>query len=356
MNSVITPIINRKIRLGFVGCSRIAETHFTALEQHCDDIEVVAVCDMAKAKAEQAAQRMQTKAYTELTKMLGHKNLDIVTIATPNGLHARHAMEVANRKVHVIIEKPMAIKLSDGLKMLEYCNNKNVALFVIYQNRFNRTVQEVWKAYQAGRFGKIYMITANVFWMRPQKYYDHPQSWHGKKDMEGGAFYTQASHYLDLMQWLAGAKPKMVYANLKTLAHQIETEDTGIAQIEWENGILGAINTTVLTFRDNLEGSITILGEKGTVKLGGTSMNLVQHWEFADSRVRDREIIQINDETTSVYGLGHTGYYQNIINVFRGKEKPLIDGKEGLKSLELLEGIYRSNDEKRPVHIHDSIY
>jgi UDP-N-acetyl-2-amino-2-deoxyglucuronate dehydrogenase len=348
MSPLVKPFTDRKIRLGFVGCGRISQQHFNALEQHREHIEVVAVCDLIKDRGTKAATVFGTKSYTDLSTMLASEILDVVTIATPNGLHPKQVMQVADHGVHVITEKPMAIHWEDGLKMQQHCRDHKIQLFVIHQNRFNDTILALHKAKQANRFGKIYMITSNVFWTRPQDYYDKDGTWHGTKDMDGGAYLTQASHYVDLMQWIAGGKPTSVYANLKTLARNIETEDTGVATFEWDNGIIGAMNVTMLTYPKNLEGSVTVLGEKGTVRIGGVAMNTIEHWQFADTQPEDSNILSANYETASVYGFGHVRYYENIIQVFRGKATPLIDGEEGLKSLRLLTSIYTSNEQKKP--------
>lgn len=349
VNKFIKPINDRKIRLGFLGCGRISQKHFDALEEHKDNIEVVAVCDEVKESADKAAKRMEAKAYNSLDQMLSSEQLDVVTVTSPNGMHPAHAMQIADKGVHVITEKPMSITWEDGVKMNKHCIDKGVQLFVIHQNRFNDTVMALHKAIEQGRFGKIYMITSNVFWTRPQDYYDKEGSWHGTKNLDGGAFLTQASHYVDLMQWIAGAAPKSVYANLRTLARDIETEDSGIANFEWQNNILGSMNVTMLTYPRNLEGSVTVLGEKGTVRIGGTAMNAIEHWEFADKREEDSAILNANYETGSVYGFGHVRYYENVIDVFRGKAEPLIDGNEGLKSLKLLTAIYDSNKQGKPI-------
>lgn len=349
MSNFVKPITNRKIRLGFIGAGRISQKHFEALEQHKDNIEVVAVCDIEKNRAGGAAQRMGAKAYENIGAMLSSEQLDVVTVATPNGLHPAHVMQVADAGVHVITEKPMSISWEDGTKMNQYCIDKGAQLFVIHQNRFNDTVLALYNALKQGRFGKIYMLTSNVFWTRPQDYYDKDGAWHGTKDMDGGAYLTQASHYVDLMQWIAGSTPKSVYANLKTLARKIETEDSGVACFEWKNGIIGAMNVTMLTYPKNLEGSVTVLGEKGTVRIGGVAMNVIEHWEFADKRPEDEAILNANYDTNSVYGFGHVRYYENVVNVFRGKDKPLINGEEGLKSLKILTAIYDSSLQGKPI-------
>lgn len=343
------PIIGRKIRLGFVGCGRISEKHFEALAQHRDAIEVVAVCDTDEVRTKRMAETHGIKGYTALDAMLQHEKLDIVTVATPNGLHPKQVMQVADAKIHVITEKPMAISLEDGITMQRHCIKQRVQLFVIHQNRFNDTVMALHKACIQGRFGRIYMLTSNVFWTRPQSYYDKEGAWHGTKAMDGGAYLTQASHYVDLMQWIAGGNPVSVYANLKTLARRIETEDSGVAQIEWDNGILGAMNVTMLTYPRNLEGSLTVLGEKGTVRIGGTAMNAIEHWEFEDVRPEDAGIRSANYETTSVYGFGHVRYYEHVIQVLRGQGTALVDGAEGLKSLKLLTAMYESSAQRKPV-------
>lgn len=349
MSKFIKPITDRKIRLGFVGCGRISQKHFEALEQHTENLEVVAVCDEDKSRVEQAASRIGVKSYSDVSDMLASEKPDVVTVATPNGLHPEHVMQIADSGAHVITEKPMSITWEDGVKMNKHCIDKGAQLFVIHQNRFNDTIIALHDAVTQGRFGKIYMITSNVFWTRPQDYYDKEGSWHGTKAMDGGAYLTQASHYVDLMQWIAGSTPKSVYANLKTLARDIETEDSGIASFEWENGIIGSMNVTMLTYPKNLEGSVTVLGEKGTARVGGTAMNTIEHWQFADKQAGDKAVLSANYETGSVYGFGHVRYYENVIDVFRGKAEPLIDGEEGLKSLRLLTAIYDSSSQGKPV-------
>jgi UDP-N-acetyl-2-amino-2-deoxyglucuronate dehydrogenase len=344
-------IVERKIRLGFLGCGKISEKHFEGLSQHSKNIEVIAVCDPSAERSESGALLMNAKAYTDISEMLLKEGLDIVTVATPNGMHPDHIMQVADHGIHVITEKPMALSLEDAKKVTSYCNEKEVQLFVVHQNRFNDTAQEIWKAYKAGRFGKIYMITSNVFWTRPQDYYDKDGAWHGSKDMDGGAFYTQASHYIDFMQWIADSEPVKVYANLKTLARKIETEDSGVVNIEWDNGILGGINMTMLTYPKNFEGSVTILGEKGTVKIGGTAMNKIECWVFADHNSHDEEVIKANYASASVYSSGHARFYENIINVFRDNDLPLISGADGLRSMQILDAIHRSNDSDAVIKI-----
>jgi UDP-N-acetyl-2-amino-2-deoxyglucuronate dehydrogenase len=272
--------------------------------------------------------------------MLEKEEIDAVSLCTPSGIHPEQAIEVAEAGVHVISEKPMATRWNDAVSMVKACDKAGVRLFVVKQNRRNTTLQLLKLAMEEGRFGRIYMVNLNVFWTRPQEYYDAAK-WRGTWELDGGAFMNQASHYVDLIDWLIGPVEK-IQAMTGTLARDIEVEDTGVLNIKWRNGAMGSMNVTMLTYPKNYEGSITILGEKGTVKVGGVAVNEIQHWEFEDHKNYDKEIEQANYETTSVYGFGHPLYYKNIIDVMRGECEPETDGREGLKSLEVLIAAYLS--------------
>jgi UDP-N-acetyl-2-amino-2-deoxyglucuronate dehydrogenase len=269
-----------------------------------------------------------------------------VVLATPSGLHARQVIEAAEAGLHVMTEKPMATRWADGLAMVKACDAARVRLFVVKQNRRNRTLQLLREAINGGRFGRIYMVTVNVFWSRPQSYYDSAD-WRGTWEFDGGAFMNQASHYIDLLDWLIGPV-ESVMAYTGTLARHIEVEDTGVAALKWRNGAMGSVNVTMLTHPKNLEGSITVLGENGTVRIGGVAVNKIEHWEFAEPHPMDAGLDDASYQTTSVYGFGHPLYYDNVIRTLRGECEPETDGREGLKSLELLIAMYRSaRDGKR---------
>jgi UDP-N-acetyl-2-amino-2-deoxyglucuronate dehydrogenase len=269
-----------------------------------------------------------------------------VVLTTPSGLHPAQAAEAARAGFDVMTEKPMATRWTDGLAMVRACDEAGVRLFVVKQNRRNRTLQLLKQAVQQGRFGRIYMVNVNVFWTRPQAYYDSA-AWRGTWEFDGGAFMNQASHYVDLLDWIVGPV-ESVMAYTGTLARDIEVEDTGVAALKWRNGAMGSINVTMLTYPKNLEGSITILGEKGSVRVGGVAVNEIKHWEFETPDPMDALIGDASYETTSVYGYGHPLYYSNVIATLRGEAQPEIDGREGLKSLELLIAMYMSaRDGKR---------
>ena len=341
-----SPITGRRIRFALVGCGRIAGNHFDAIKAHAERCELVDVCDVDPAALEAAVARTGARGHRELGAMLAATSADCVILATPSGLHPAQAMEVARSGRDVMTEKPMATRWSDGLAMVRACDEAGARLFVVKQNRRNQTLQLLKQAMDKGRFGRIYMVNVNVFWTRPQSYYDSA-AWRGTWEFDGGAFMNQASHYIDLLDWICGPV-ESVMAYTGTLARHIEVEDTGVAALKWRNGAMGTVNVTMLTWPKNLEGSITILGERGTVRVGGVAVNEIKHWEFETPDPMDTLIGDASYETTSVYGFGHPLYYDNVISTLRGDAQPETDGREGLKSLELLIAMYLSaRDGKR---------
>lgn len=346
MHHYPAPITDRKIRFALVGCGRIAQNHFAAIKHHADRAELVAVCDIDPVALAEAVKTTGAKPFKTLTEMLTGCDADMYILTTPSGLHPDQAIEVARAGKSVVTEKPMATRWEDGKRMVKACDEAGVRLFVVKQNRRNATLQLLKKALEKKRFGKIYMVNLNVFWTRPQSYYDQG-GWRGRWEFDGGAFMNQASHYVDLVQWLIGPLESL-QAYTATMARNIDAEDTGVISLKWRSGALGSMNVTMLTYPKNLEGSITILGEKGTVKVGGVAVNEVQHWEFEDEDPDDVKVKEASYETTSVYGFGHPLYYDNVIGVMRGEAEPETDGREGLKSLEVIIATYLSSrDGKR---------
>ncbi len=347
MRNFPAAITGRKIRFALVGCGRIAASHFGAIERHADRAELVAVCDVDRKALDAAASKTGAKAYTRLDELLAGSDADIVALATPSGLHADQTVEIAQAGRHVMTEKPMATRWQDGKRMVAACDAAGVRLFVVKQNRRNPTLQLLKQAVDQDRFGRIYMVAINVFWSRPQSYYESA-AWRGTWEFDGGAFMNQASHYVDLLDWLIGPV-ESVQAYTGTLARAIEVEDTGVMSVRWRSGALGSVSVTMLTYPKNFEGSITIIGEKGTVRVGGVAVNEIQHWDFADRRPEDAKVKSASYETTSVYGFGHPLYYDNVIKVLRGEAQPETDGREGLKSLEVLIATYLSARDGRRV-------
>lgn len=340
MNMHQNPIVDRKLRFAVLGCGRIGDKHLNAIEKHRENIELAAVCDNDPEHLERARDLSGAPGFTTLSEMLDKVDMDLVVIATPSGLHSAQTIEIARAGRHVMTEKPMATRWADGLEMVRACDEAGVRLFVVKQNRRNATLQLLKRAVDIGRFGRIFMVHVNVFWTRPQSYYDSA-AWRGTWEFDGGAFMNQASHYVDLLDWLIGPV-QSVQAMTGTLARNIEVEDTGVLNVRWRSGALGSMSVSMLTYPKNLEGSITILGEKGTVRVGGVAVNEIQHWEFDDTHPDDDRVRESNYETTSVYGFGHPLYYQNVIETLRGESEPDTDGREGLRSLELLIAAYLS--------------
>jgi len=329
------------LRIGLLGCGRISKNHFEAIAAQ-PDAQCISCCDIIEERTREAAQKHNIPTWTtNYEEMLQNPDIDLISICTPSGLHPAHGILAAKAGKHVLTEKPMACRLAEADELIKACDEAGVKLFVVLQNRLNPSIQLVRRAFEEGRFGKIYMITSNVFWTRPQDYYDMAP-WRGTWKLDGGAFMNQASHYVDMVQWFGGpiAEVKSITA---TLARNIEAEDTGSAIIRFQNGAIGSINVTMLTYPKNIEGSITILGEKGTVRVGGMAMNTIEHWEFIDTREYDKEVSQANYNPTSVYGFGHNGYYCNVVNNLNCESPASSDGREGRKSLELLNLIYSFN-------------
>lgn len=337
----------RKIRFALVGCGRIAKNHFEALRRHADRAELVGVCDIDSHALETAVEETSAKPYKELSVMLKDCDADAVIVTTPSGLHSGQVVKIAEAGRHAITEKPMATRWDDGKRMVAACDEARVRLFVVKQNRRNSTLQLLKRAVEKKRFGRIHMVNLNVFWTRPQEYYDSA-AWRGTWEYDGGALMNQASHYVDLLDWLVGPVESL-HAYTATLQRNIEVEDTGVVNLRWRSGALGSLNVTMLSYPKNLEGSITILGEKGSARIGGVAVNEVQHWEFADPDADDAKVREASYYTNSVYGFGHGLYYDNVIKTLRGEAQAETDGREGLRSLEILIAAYRSSRDGRRI-------
>ena len=364
------PNINRPVRIALVGCGRISRNHIKSIAIHHQRAELSAICDTDQDRLDSAQQ-----LFTEVSKeyfvkqqqpkhYLGYENLlravksktldvDLVVLTTPSGLHSEQAIAAADLGLHVCTEKPMATCWDDGLAMVRACEAAGVRLFVVKQNRFNSTLQLVKRQVQAGRFGQLAMVSVNVFWQRPQSYYDQ-DSWRGTWALDGGALMNQASHYIDLLDWIVGPV-KSVNASIATLGRDIESEDTAAMHLRWHNGALGTVGVTMLTYPKNLEGSITLLGESGTVKIGGTAVNQIEHWIFSDKHEDDELVNKASYDTTSVYGFGHPPYYLNMLDTLQFNEVPLCSGYDGLRSLEILDAAYFSAKEEKTIYLKNNL-
>lgn len=328
------------VKFGLIGCGRISDNHFRAI-QSIEDAQIVCCCDIIEQRASDKATEYEIKSfYTDYREMLEKEKIDAVMICTPSGTHPSIGISAAEKRLHVVTEKPMATDLESADRLIKACDDNGVSLFVVKQNRLNTTMQLLKRAIDKERFGKIYLVQSNVFWQRPQSYYDQAK-WRGTWEFDGGAFMNQASHYVDSLYWLIGPV-NHVMAETATMARNIETEDTGSAIMKFRNGAIGTINVTLLTYPKNYEGSITVIGEKGTVKLGGIAINKIEKWEFDEYDDDDRIVEDSNYQPPNVYGFGHLPYYINVVNTILGKTKPDTDGRDGRKSLEIIKAIYLS--------------
>jgi UDP-N-acetyl-2-amino-2-deoxyglucuronate dehydrogenase len=337
-----------RVRVALVGCGRISRNHLEAIAKVAE-LQLVSVADLQLERAQAVGSTYGVPAFSSLEEMLAAVPSDLVAICTPSGLHPQHGIVAARAGRHVLTEKPMAISLAGADDLVAACDAAGVQLFVVKQNRLNPAIQLLKRAVDKGRFGRIYMANVTVRWTRPQEYYD-AETWRGTWEFDGGAIMNQASHYVDLMQWLVGPV-ESVMAKTATQARRIEAEDSGVAVVKFRSGALGVIEVNVLTYPRNLEGSITILGEKGSVKIGGTAVNRVDHWSFETYDDDDKLVEAASTNPPTVYGFGHEGYYRNLLPVLRGTAKADTDGRAGRKSLELILGIYESAKTGREVPI-----
>lgn len=336
------------MKIALIGCGRISKNHLQAIH-NLKEFELTAVCDIIPERAQVAGREYGCRAYQDYLEMLAKEDIQLVAITTPSGMHARMGIEVAKHKKDVLLEKPMAIRLQDADQVIEECDRYQVQLFVVKQNRLNSTMQLLKKAVDKGRFGRIYMVVCNVLWNRSEEYFEQAK-WRGTWEFDGGAFMNQGSHYVDALQWLFGPV-EYVMASTATLARHIETEDTGSAIVKFRNGMIGSMNITMLTYHKNYEGSLTIIGEKGTVKIGGMAVNKIEKWEFAEHDDDDLMIDSINYNPPNVYGFGHQLYYENILRFYKGEQVESVDGRSGRKSLEIIHAIYLSAKNNQKVNL-----
>jgi len=337
------------LNFALVGCGRIAKKHAEILGgKQLAEAKLSAVCDVKEDRARQYGEMYQVPWFTDMHEMMQKAPVDVVCILTESGNHARHTIELAPYGKHIVVEKPMALCLSDADRMIEACDSALIKLFIVKQNRYNYPVQKLREALDAGRFGKIVMGTVRVRWCRPQEYYDQ-DAWRGTWSMDGGVFTNQASHHIDLLEWMLG-EPESVFAKSTTALVDIEAEDTGIAVIKFASGALGVVEATTATRPKDLEGSLSILGETGTVEIGGFAVNEMKTWNFTRPEPGDEEVIgTYRQNPPNVYGFGHLAYLGHVIESINKKTPALVDGLTGRKSLELITAIYESIETGREV-------
>ena len=329
------------IRIGILGCGRIAGRHAKHINQQAS---LAGVCDIVREKAKALGQEFDVPYFEDLNAFLEQKAMDVIAVCTPNGRHAEHTIQALKAGFHVLCEKPMAINSSDCEEMINTAERSNKRLFIVKQNRFNPAIEEVKRKIDEGGFGRIYSIQLNCFWNRNFAYYNQ-SDWKGTKKLDGGTLFTQFSHFVDLLYWMIGDVEEST-AMLKNYAHQevIEFEDTGVVSLKFKNGVLGTINYTVNSYAKNMEGSITIFGEKGTVKVGGQYLNKLEYQSFEGDPIGELREGNPANEYGEYQGSmsNHDKVYENLIDVLENGGSIATNGLEGLKTVEIIEKIYKS--------------
>ena len=343
------------INVCLIGCGRISKNHIKAICKFREQAKLVALCDESNDRLKEANELLfsenGTKAleynnYNQLLDDVVTKKLeaDLVVLATPSGLHPEQAIQAGQAGLDVCSEKPMAVDLESGKKMVRKFKELNRRLFIVKQNRFNSTLRLVKKQIEEERFGKIALIQTNVFWQRPQDYYNQA-AWRGTWKLDGGALMNQASHYVDLMVWLFGDITELS-AFTCTRARNIEAEDTAVVALKWSTGAIGTMNVTDVDLSRKSRGFNNDISEKGSVKIGGKAVNKIEKWIFEKPSDDDKKIEEVNYETTSVYGFGHPAFYKDMFESLLSGRKGECEGEEGLRSLELLEAAYKSSSKQ----------
>jgi UDP-N-acetyl-2-amino-2-deoxyglucuronate dehydrogenase len=328
----------KKLNFGIIGCGRIAHKHAEAIKKN-EKANLLCVCDILEERAAEYKDKYGAEAhFTDYRKMLEYSGLDVVNICTPSGMHAEMGIAAAQAGKHVIVEKPMALSLKDADDLIGACDESGVKLAVCFQNRFNPPVQKLRRALEEGRFGKLTHASAIVRWFRPQDYYDQAP-WRGTRAMDGGCLMNQSIHNIDLLQWMMGPV-ESVFGYTATNLRKIECEDVGVAVLKFKNGALGVIEASTTIYPENLEETLNIFGEKGTVVLGGIAVNKIETWKFADSTDENGAIDQHQQDVPNVYGFGHEALVEDFINAVINNSEPYITGREGRNALEIVLSIY----------------
>ena len=343
------------MKYALIGCGRISPNHVMAAKNN--GLDIVAVCDIVRENAEDKILKFdlspeKTRVYEDYKEMLRIEKPELVAIATESGKHAAIALDCIAEGCNVIIEKPIALSIANADAIIKAGHERGVLVCASHQNRFNKSIQEIRKAIEKKRFGKLLWGTAHIRWARNREYYDRA-AWRGTWEQDGGALMNQCIHDIDLLRWMMGDEIDTVFGMTDRLIHPyIEAEDLGLAIIKFKNGSYGTIEGTTDVFPKNLEETLYIFGEKGTVKAGGEAVNIIEEWKFSDY-FGDEELIkkECSENPPNIYGFGHTKLYKNVIAAINGEEKLLVDGEAGKRALELVLAIYKSAAEGKPVKL-----
>jgi UDP-N-acetyl-2-amino-2-deoxyglucuronate dehydrogenase len=339
------------LNFALVGCGRIAKRHSELLGfNEINGARLTSVCDTVEEKSKKIGKQFNVPYYTDMNEMMQKEDIDVVSVLTESGNHAKHVINLAKYGKHIVVEKPMALTTDDVDDMIMACEKNRCRLFVVKQNRFNVPVIKLKEAVNNNRFGKLFMATVRVRWCRPQEYYDQA-SWRGTWAMDGGVLTNQASHHVDLLEWMMG-KVDSVYAKGINALADIEAEDTAAVILKFRNGGIGVIEATTAIRPKDLEGSLSVLGEKGSVEIGGFAVNKMLHWSFQEQKDGDEEVMdEYSVNPPNVYGFGHQAYYEHVVDSILSNKQHMVDGLEGRKSIELISAIYESMETRKEVFL-----
>ncbi|MGH1366139.1 MAG: Gfo/Idh/MocA family protein [Calditrichia bacterium] len=335
--------MQKSVMFGVAGCGNIGRRHVHLLDE-LESTRLAGIYDIENERSQKYAASYNCKSYESYEEMLQDSTIDVISICTPHGLHADMSIQASEAGKHVLVEKPMALSVADCHRMIEAAKRNDMRLMVVKQNRFNVPIGLTREALIADKLGKVYMVECNVLWNRNQEYYSD-SNWRGSKSLEGGALYTQVSHFIDLLIWWFGDITK-ASTHLSTRNHDIEIEDCGHTLLDFSSGVTGALNWTTCVYNKNYEGSITIIGEKGTIKIGGRYLNKIEFWDVMSYPLQeDIEYVDKPNDYGSKYqgsSSNHDKLYRNVAAALLNERHHVIEGDEGIKTIEAIELIYNS--------------
>ncbi len=331
---------HRPIKIALVGCGNVARKHIAAIEALQGALRVVGTVDPDADARQRASQMLDAPGFDDLNDLLSSRPTDLVALATPTGFHPEQAVAAAEAGADVLTEKPLGTCLNTAHSMVQRISELERRLFVVKQLRHHPLFRAVRRAVRRGRFGRLHTIGLQIFWTRPQSYYDEAH-WRGTRDLDGGALMNQASHYVDLLDWMFGPVAE-VHAIGGALARQIETEDTAVVSLCWEQGFIGSLHVTMLAYPRNVATSLTVVGELGTVRIGGPLCDRIEAWHFETPKPEDDRIEELALQVPRVLRRGHEEVYRNVVADLRGDDASVVNGHQGLRSLAIIDAAYRA--------------
>jgi len=342
----------KKIKIAIIGCGRIFDKHKAAIEKLKKNFVIESVCDLNLKKIKKKIFFNKIKIYDSIDNLCKNSYADLAVILTPSGFHFNHIKKLSDYFKNIVVEKPMVMNVGQASKIVKHCKKRKINLFIVKQNRFNPAIIKLKEAIDQKRFGKIFLASIRVRWSRNNNYFLQDK-WRGKWKYDGGVLANQASHHIDLLQWLMG-DVKSVFAKTLKIVKKTNAADTCLAILKFKNGAIGTVEATTATSPEDLEGSISILGEKGTVIVGGFAVSKIDTWKFTKSRKQDKNIFKFSSNNKNVYGFGHIEFYKNVFNFLNNKKNKVTTYRDGIKSIKIIDKIYASSEISKEVYMDDN--